>query len=177
MIALGHSGLAEILIHQVKESDTIRHFARSSRNPFVWWCLICYGAKSKVWNKRQNMGQHHFCCGCGKNTRKKHLLCCGFPVLPAQPLRFKNEEHAFCPSGHSLQHTFEHFAATAAASTSQECVRHVALNLESVTFIIAFLEPSTRAATACETRVDQCWGLDSPDDPQLCFESELSRGY
>ena len=50
---------------------------------------------------------------------------------------------------------------TAAASTSQgsRCVRQVSINLESVTFVIAFPEPSVRAATACETRVNQCWGL------------------
>ena len=55
------------------------------------------------------------------------------------------------------QHTYEHFAATAAASTSQvsKCVRQVAINLESVTFMIAFPEPSTRAATACETKLNQ----------------------
>ena len=44
------------------------------------------------------------------------------------------------------QHTYEHFAATAAVSTSQvsKCVRQVALNLESVTFVIAF--PDTLCA-------------------------------
>ena len=72
------------------------------------------------------------------------------------------------------QHTYEHLAATAAASTSQvsKCVRQVALKLESV---IAFPEPSTRAATACETRINQCWGLGPRRSTALPRERTFQR--